>query len=32
MGDWSKSRILFLAVGVILVGIGLWLILPSLAG
>jgi hypothetical protein len=32
MGDWSKSRILFLAVGVILVVIGAWLILPSLVG
>ncbi|MDQ0736174.1 hypothetical protein QFZ50_002637 [Arthrobacter agilis] len=32
MGDWSKSRILFLAVGVVLVGIGLWLIVPALVG
>jgi hypothetical protein len=32
MGDWSKSRILFLAVGIILVGIGAWLIFPSLVG
>ena len=32
MGDWSKSRILFLAVGVILVVIGAWLIFPSLVG
>jgi hypothetical protein len=29
MGTWSKSRILFLALGVILVGVGLWLLLPS---
>jgi len=29
MGSWSKSRILFLALGVVLVGVGLWLILPS---
>jgi hypothetical protein len=32
MRDWSKSRILFLVVGVVLVGIGAWLILPSLTG
>jgi uncharacterized membrane protein len=32
MGSWSKSRILFLIVGVVLVVIGAWLILPSLAG
>lgn len=30
MGSWSKSRILFLALGVILVGVGLWLLLPSI--
>jgi hypothetical protein len=29
MQQWSKSRILFLAVGIILVGVGLWLLLPS---
>jgi hypothetical protein len=29
MRSWSKSRILFLAIGVILVGVGLWLLLPS---
>ncbi|SDS39572.1 hypothetical protein SAMN04489719_2223 [Agrococcus carbonis] len=31
-GPWSKSRILFLALGVVLVGVGLWLILPTLLG
>lgn len=31
-GPWSKSRILFLALGVVLVGVGLWLILPSILG
>jgi len=30
MRSWSKSRILFLAIGVILVGVGLWLLLPSI--
>jgi hypothetical protein len=30
MRSWSKSRILFLALGVVLVGVGLWLILPSI--
>ncbi|SEB70561.1 hypothetical protein SAMN04489806_1558 [Paramicrobacterium humi] len=30
MGEWSKSRIIFLAIGVILVGVGVWMILPSL--
>jgi hypothetical protein len=30
MQRWSKSRILFLALGVVLVGVGLWLILPSI--
>jgi hypothetical protein len=30
MRSWSKSRILFLALGIVLVGVGLWLILPSL--
>lgn len=30
--SWSKSRILFLAVGVICVGIGLALIIPPLLG
>ena len=29
MQQWSKSRILFLAVGIILVGVGIWLLLPS---
>jgi hypothetical protein len=32
MGDWSKSRILFLALGVVLVVIGAWLILPAFVG
>ncbi len=31
-GPWSKSRILFLALGIVLVGVGLWLILPSILG
>ncbi len=31
-GSWSRSRILFLALGIVLVGVGLWLILPSLLG
>jgi hypothetical protein len=31
-GSWSKSRIAFLAVGVICVVIGLVLIVPSLGG
>lgn len=26
MGTWSKSRILFLLLGVVCVGIGIWLI------
>ena len=29
-GPWSKSRSLFLALGIVLVGVGLWLILPSI--
>ena len=31
-GPWSKGRILFLVIGVILVGIGIWLIAPSIFG
>ncbi len=31
-GPWSKSRILFLALGIVLVGVGLWLLLPSILG
>jgi hypothetical protein len=31
-GRWSKSRILFLALGIVLVGVGLWLILPTVLG
>ncbi len=31
-GTWSKSRLLFLAVGIALVGIGVWMILPRLLG
>jgi len=31
-GPWSKGRILFLVVGVILVGVGIWMIAPSLFG
>jgi hypothetical protein len=27
-GQWSKSRILFLAIGVVLVAVGAWMILP----
>jgi hypothetical protein len=27
-GTWSKGRILFLVVGVILVGAGIWMIFP----
>ncbi|MET4098007.1 hypothetical protein ABIB37_000244 [Agrococcus sp. UYP10] len=30
MRHWSKSRILFLALGIVLVGVGLWLLLPSI--
>lgn len=29
---WSKSRIVFLALGVICVGVGLAMIIPSLVG
>ncbi len=29
-GPWSKGRILFLVIGVILVGVGVWMIGPSL--
>jgi hypothetical protein len=29
-GSWSKGRILFLALGIILVGVGIWMIAPSL--
>jgi len=32
LGPWSKSRILFLALGIVLVGVGVWLILPSILG
>lgn len=32
MGHWSKSRIIFLAIGIILVGVGIWMIAPSLFG
>jgi hypothetical protein len=31
-GRWSKGRILFLALGIILVGVGIWLIAPSILG
>jgi hypothetical protein len=31
-GPWSKGRILFLALGIILVGVGIWLIAPSVFG
>jgi hypothetical protein len=29
---WSKGRILILAVGIILVAAGVWMILPSVVG
>jgi hypothetical protein len=29
-GSWTKGRILFLAIGIILVGVGIWMIAPSL--
>jgi hypothetical protein len=29
-GPWSKGRILFLVVGIILVGVGIWMVAPSL--
>jgi hypothetical protein len=29
MRSWSKSRILFLALGIVLVGVGLFLIVPN---
>lgn len=32
MGTWSKSRILFLVLGIILVAVGAFLIAPSLLG
>jgi hypothetical protein len=28
--NWSKSRIIFLAIGIVLVGAGVWMILPGL--
>ena len=31
-GPWSKGRILFLVVGIILVGVGIWLLAPSVLG
>ncbi len=31
-GPWTKSRMLFLAIGLILVGFGLASILPALGG
>jgi hypothetical protein len=32
LGSWSKSRLIFLAIGVICVAIGLALIIPGLGG
>jgi hypothetical protein len=29
-GSWTKGRILFLAIGIVLVGVGIWMIAPSL--
>lgn len=29
-GPWSKGRILFLVIGIILVGAGIWMIFPHL--
>jgi hypothetical protein len=29
---WSKGRILILAVGIVLVGAGVWMIAPTLLG
>lgn len=31
-GPWSKGRILFLVAGIILVGVGIWLLAPSVLG
>jgi hypothetical protein len=31
-GPWSKGRILFLALGIVLVGVGIFMIAPSLLG
>ncbi|MCP2032319.1 hypothetical protein L1277_002422 [Okibacterium sp. HSC-33S16] len=31
-GPWSKGRILFLVLGIVCVGIGIWLIAPSVIG
>jgi hypothetical protein len=31
-GPWSKGRILFLVLGIILVGVGIWLLAPSVLG
>jgi hypothetical protein len=30
-GQWSKSRIIFLGIGVVLVAIGVWMILPQMS-
>jgi hypothetical protein len=29
-GPWSKGRILFLVLGVALVGVGIWMVFPHL--
>jgi hypothetical protein len=29
-GPWSKGRILFLVLGIVLVGAGIWMIFPNL--
>ena len=29
-GQWTKSRLIFLGLGIVFVGIGLWMIIPSL--
>jgi hypothetical protein len=31
-GTWSKGRILFLVLGIVLVGAGIWMIAPHLFG
>lgn len=29
-GPWSRGRILFLGLGIVLVGVGIWMIFPHL--
>ncbi len=29
-GQWTKSRLIFLGLGVVFVGVGLWMIIPSM--